>query len=969
MKRLLRCTVILAAGIALASPISVAQYPWTKDIQNPVLAGGSTGAWDQDVCIPWVIFNPDSGGPGGRFEMWYSGSFPHGGIGFAISSDGRNWTKDANPVLTYSPGSWDSILIASSCVLRENGQYKMWYTGVYGPAPGGIGIGATEIGYATSPDGRHWTKYADNPVLKAGTRAWDKGSVAYCSVVKCIGGYQMFYTASSATGQAVIGRAVSTDGIAWQTDTIPVLNVSPPGAWDRQLYCPTVFVQEGIYFMCYTAEATPGGGHSNIGIATSNDSGRTWTKSVNNPVVPRGNVNSWDNDWIELGSVLLKGGTFHMWYDGGGFLSKVGHATAPLRSLRLVPSQYATIQTAIDAAHNGDTVLVSEGTYFENIRYRGKAIVVGSQFVVDGDTSHISKTIIDGGKSAQPDSGSVVSFVNGEDTTSVLCGLTIQGGSGTRWYYSGTILAWVRSGGGVFCNAAGAKLLHNVITRNRVIAPMVYGGGVEILGTHATLSNAVIEGNRIVDNLVAGSSTYYWAYSGGVDISGANVRIVNNVFERDSVMWGQGASGGGLSFTFFDQNSPLPSGQIIGNTFRANIARTWYQGALGAGCFVGWTMNVTIRDNLFEENDASSTGGWTIGGGLFVGDQDITGYGRKMIVNNRFRNNTVSCSKENHGAGLSLWKTLATVSGNEFSKNSVEGTGVGDIGPGGGAGLSAYASSFRIENNIFTGNTSVVDGGGMLLTSVPQSGSEQLVINNTLVDNHAAFRGGGIRQYSAANTILLNTILWNDTAGVEGPEIFATGAFMGVGYCDVAGSYQGTNMLNLDPRFIPGDTLFDLQGRDPDHHELTVSPCIGTGIDSIQVGEFGCLAPRCDIDGHPRPMPVGPQPVDIGAQEEQITVDVREAVSAQPTSYGLEQNYPNPFNPTTVISYQLPVASWVRLVVFDLLGREVKTLVNEKKEPGAYQVKFDGSGLASGVYFYRLQAGEFSQTKRLMLLK
>jgi photosystem II stability/assembly factor-like uncharacterized protein len=86
------------------------------------------------------------------------------------------------------------------------------------------------------------------------------------------------------------------------------------------------------------------------------------------------------------------------------------------------------------------------------------------------------------------------------------------------------------------------------------------------------------------------------------------------------------------------------------------------------------------------------------------------------------------------------------------------------------------------------------------------------------------------------------------------------------------------------------------------------------------------------------------------------------------SSYSLSQNYPNPFNPTTVISYQLPVVSIVRLVIYDMLGREVSILVNDKKDAGVHEVKFDGSNLACGVYFYRMQAGDFMETRKLLLL-
>jgi hypothetical protein len=88
-----------------------------------------------------------------------------------------------------------------------------------------------------------------------------------------------------------------------------------------------------------------------------------------------------------------------------------------------------------------------------------------------------------------------------------------------------------------------------------------------------------------------------------------------------------------------------------------------------------------------------------------------------------------------------------------------------------------------------------------------------------------------------------------------------------------------------------------------------------------------------------------------------------------PAMYSLSQNYPNPFNPSTSIKYELPKASDLRLSVFDLLGREVAVLVNERRDSGAHEVKFDGSNLASGVYFYRLEAGDFVQSKKLVLLK
>jgi hypothetical protein len=92
-------------------------------------------------------------------------------------------------------------------------------------------------------------------------------------------------------------------------------------------------------------------------------------------------------------------------------------------------------------------------------------------------------------------------------------------------------------------------------------------------------------------------------------------------------------------------------------------------------------------------------------------------------------------------------------------------------------------------------------------------------------------------------------------------------------------------------------------------------------------------------------------------------------VYSQPDVFQLFQNYPNPFNPTTIISYQIPKSGFVSLVVYDALGREIKTLVNEEKVLGKYSVEFNASNLPSGVYFYTLKAGEYISTKKMIIVK
>jgi len=101
----------------------------------------------------------------------------------------------------------------------------------------------------------------------------------------------------------------------------------------------------------------------------------------------------------------------------------------------------------------------------------------------------------------------------------------------------------------------------------------------------------------------------------------------------------------------------------------------------------------------------------------------------------------------------------------------------------------------------------------------------------------------------------------------------------------------------------------------------------------------------------------------------EMITSVDPGVRMVPDEFALSQNYPNPFNPSTTIRYELPHASRVSLKVYNTLGQEVATLVNETKSAGVYTVQFDAANLASGVYFYRLQAGDFVEVMKLVLLR
>ncbi|MCI0472557.1 MAG: T9SS type A sorting domain-containing protein, partial [Ignavibacteria bacterium] len=113
--------------------------------------------------------------------------------------------------------------------------------------------------------------------------------------------------------------------------------------------------------------------------------------------------------------------------------------------------------------------------------------------------------------------------------------------------------------------------------------------------------------------------------------------------------------------------------------------------------------------------------------------------------------------------------------------------------------------------------------------------------------------------------------------------------------------------------------------------------------------------------------------------ESNFTIGVKQIGSEVPAVFSLAQNYPNPFNPVTKMRFQIPSwEGWTRnadgvgftkLIIYDMAGREVQTLVNEVLQPGRYEVTFDGHGFASGVYFYQLTAGSYKETRRMVLVK
>jgi predicted GH43/DUF377 family glycosyl hydrolase len=271
------------------------QETWFKYYNNPIFKIGLPNSWEGYSVDCFSILSHEK-----TYWMWYVGTpdIPGGAhcqIGLATSKDGINWTRCLeNPVIKVGPpGSWDASILLCQQMLFDDEEriFKTWYVG-------GSYEGVYGIGYATSPDGIHWTKYGRNPIMTI-TDAWEGVALEGQCVMKTAGGYKMWYGGFDfASDTASIGYATSQDGIHWiKYQNNPVLTPAEgtPKKWDGYAVdTPDVFFEGGIYHMYYRGWKKRDG-VSWIGYAVSKD-GIHWERDADNPVLMTSDVQgAWDN--------------------------------------------------------------------------------------------------------------------------------------------------------------------------------------------------------------------------------------------------------------------------------------------------------------------------------------------------------------------------------------------------------------------------------------------------------------------------------------------------------------------------------------------------------------------------------------------------------------------------------------------------------------------------------------------------
>lgn len=665
------------------------------------------------------------------------------------------------------------------------------------------------------------------------------------------------------------------------------------------------------------------------------------------------------------------------------------------RTLYVTPG--SSIQDSLDVAGAGDTVLVAAGTYNENIVWPATASIV----LISESGPDV--TIIDGSQT-----GTVIRIVNTAlDPTSVVEGFTIQNGNGTD------------AGGGIHIEGAAAPSILNCVIKNNQASPS--GGGILC----RDYSSPIIDGNAFENNtavLAAGSSDTSRGgaifcynqcepaiqnnrisgnraddYGGGIaavkecpvlifdnriidnsaELGGGGIYYSNlclPIIQRNIIMHNSAALGGGISsgpdclgtitdnYIVGDSASQTGGGlalsqsglEVSRNTIADNIAAH-----SGGGIYV-YLSYATFRDNVITRNYAAQ-----FGGGV------LCSYGQPQ-----FRHNVISDNSTDYGGGFYVTNSYLLLGGadttqNDIYHNTADSSG-NDVQTAisisdqvsseynfwGRVGTTAADSQF-IDNNI--GGIGSIDWWPY--STAPLSVSRTVTGDTAVLCFNECMLYLNNISYNASGDSTFTVTSWPDSLlPFAAPGRYALGKWFDIS----AGSGVAGFDADLELFYTQGE--FDAVPNILSEASLYIVENSGSSWDSCAFVSRDTVANSvtCGVS-------TLSQFIIVGTDQEPTDV-ADDILNGLPQDFRLAQNYPNPFNPVTEIEFSLPVRSRARLSIYNVLGQSVRTIIDGELPAGTHRVVWDskddtGRLVATGVYLYRLTAGSYSATRKMLLIK
>ncbi len=422
----------------------------------------------------------------------------------------------------------------------------------------------------------------------------------------------------------------------------------------------------------------------------------------------------------------------------------------------------------------------------------------------------------------------------------------------------------------------------------------------------------------------------------------------------------------------------LSSAAVIGNTIQNNTGPAIYMYDASPGfiviednTIVGNASGIKIMGgsgvyswallrNLISGNDGYGISCHNSGYSPFIVNNVIsanrlTGFYQEHPVGDNIRiiNNTIY---GNGGDGIRLQRLLPSISPTQVVNNLITGNqGYGIYE------MIASTNSIPRHNDIYDNAEGLFFYDGSTSLTLEEINQRPGAANNLSVDPTIAAQPQGVSSNITVDPVSGTSILTDMSASFV-PDTFIHNTMNP----NLNQKRQFLIIANDATTLTVYGLLTDVASIGDSYSITTLLP-VHDSPQLIDAGENRPDLPGTDFLGNPR---IINGIVDIGAVEIDTSVNFIEDLTLNiPKEFVLLQNYPNPFNPTTTIKYQIPELNFVTLKVFDVLGREVAELVREEKPIGNYEVDFDATGLSSGIYFYKLQANDFTQTKKMILLK